>query len=59
VPGHGYMIMKYVEELTEGEFTVGPATLYTMIKKMQEAGYIALDKSEDERRKTYSVTPER
>ncbi|EMT51733.1 PadR family transcriptional regulator [Brevibacillus borstelensis] len=55
-PRHGYGIMKYVEELTEGEVTIGPATLYTLIKKMQEAGYIVLGEGEDERRKTYTAT---
>ncbi len=48
--------MKYIEELTEGEVTMGPATLYTLIKKMQEAGFILLVGEEDERRKTYSIT---
>jgi len=48
--------MKYIEELTEGEVTIGPATLYTLLKKMQDAGYIVLEEDEGERRKTYSVT---
>nr|WP_159887449.1 PadR family transcriptional regulator [Paenibacillus puerhi] len=55
-PKHGYAIMKEIEELTEGEVKIGPATLYTLIKKMQETGYILLDDDKDERRKTYRVT---
>lgn len=55
-PKHGYAIMKYIEELTEGEVKIGPATLYTLIKKMQENDYIVLNEDEDERRKTYHVT---
>ncbi|MCX7920524.1 MAG: PadR family transcriptional regulator [Clostridia bacterium] len=57
-PRHGYAIMKYIEELTDGEITIGPATLYTLIRKMQEADYIVLGEGEgeDERRKTYRVT---
>ena len=55
-PKHGYAIMKYIEELTGGEIKIGPATLYTLIKKMQEADFIVLDEDEDERRKTYRVT---
>jgi DNA-binding PadR family transcriptional regulator len=56
LPRHGYEIMKYIEEITEGEFTIGPATSYTLIKKMQEADYIRLLEDDDERRKTYSIT---
>ncbi|MFE5323099.1 PadR family transcriptional regulator [Paenibacillus sp. NPDC056579] len=55
-PRHGYGIMKYIEELTDGEVTIGPATLYTLIKKLQEADYILLDESDTERRKTYTAT---
>ncbi|WP_058300572.1 PadR family transcriptional regulator [Gorillibacterium timonense] len=55
-PRHGYGIMKYISELTEEEVTMGPATLYTLIKKMQKAGYLVLNEDEDERRKTYSLT---
>ncbi|PZE20657.1 PadR family transcriptional regulator [Paenibacillus xerothermodurans] len=55
-PRHGYAIMKYIEKLTDGEVSIGPATLYTLIKKLQDADYITLDQSEEERRKTYSVT---
>lgn len=56
VPRHGYAIMKYIEELTEGEVTVGPATLYTLIKKLMKNGHIEAGSSDDERRKPYMVT---
>lgn len=56
MPRHGYGVMKYIEELTEGEVRIGPATLYTLLKKMQDAGYIVLEEGEGERRKIYSVT---
>lgn len=55
-PRHGYGIMKHIAELTEGEVTIGPATLYTLLKKMQDVGYIVLEEEESERRKTYCVT---
>lgn len=55
-PRHGYAIMKYIHVLTEGEVTIGPATLYTLLKKMQDADYIVLQEDEEERRKTYIVT---
>ncbi|AIQ19306.1 hypothetical protein H70357_23275 [Paenibacillus sp. FSL H7-0357] len=55
-PKHGYAIMKYIEELTNGEVKIGPATLYTLIKKMQKSGYILLNEDDDDRRKTYQIT---
>ncbi|MEK8126563.1 PadR family transcriptional regulator [Paenibacillus filicis] len=55
-PKHGYSIMKYIEELTDGEVKIGPATLYTLVKKMLDAGLIVMDEDEDPRRKTYRLT---
>ena len=52
---HGYGITKYIEELTEGELVMGPATLYTMLKKMQAQSYIELA-GEEGRRKIYKLT---
>lgn len=52
---HGYSIMKYIDNITSGEFSIGPATLYTLIKKLQDAGLIKLLKN-NERRKTYKAT---
>lgn len=52
---HGYAIAKYIEELTEGDIVMGPATLYTMLKKMQKQDYISLA-GEDGRRKIYKLT---
>lgn len=53
---HGYSIMKEIEEMTEGEMLVGPATLYTHLKKLQDADLIHLYGEEEERRKTYIAT---
>ena len=55
VPMHGYGVTKYIEELTDGEMVIGPATLYTMLKKMQAQYYITLA-GEDGRRKIYNYT---
>lgn len=52
---HGYGISKYIEELTEGEVSVGPATMYTMLKKMQTQDYITLA-GEEARKKIYKLT---
>lgn len=48
--------MQYVEELTEGAFVIGPATLYTILKKLQKQEYIIQD-NDDGRKKVYSLTP--
>lgn len=56
-PNHGYGIMKYVEEVTEGGFIIGPATLYTTLKKMQKSELINLQGEGEERKKIYEVTP--
>lgn len=53
---HGYAIMKYIEELTNGEFPMGPATLYTLTKKLQQAEMIELLEDKNDRRKTYKAT---
>jgi len=54
-PKHGYLIMKDVEQLTAGEFPMGPATLYTVIKKLLKAELIVLH-SEGDRKKIYAIT---
>ena len=41
-PCHGYLIMNRVEELTKGTVTIGPASLYTTLKKLTQAGFIKL-----------------
>lgn len=46
-PVHGYGIMQTLSELTEGEVVIGPATMYTTLKKMKTAGWIREEKGED------------
>ena len=55
-PRHGYAIMKYVEELTQGEVIIGPSTLYTLLKKMTQGGFIKHIGEESDRKKQYIVT---
>jgi DNA-binding PadR family transcriptional regulator len=59
---HGYAIMQEVEAQTNGQFKLGPGTLYGTIKRMLADGWIeeagerpdpALD---DERRRYYRLT---
>ncbi len=54
---HGYRVMQDIRALSEGTFSVGPATLYTTIKKLTEQGLIAeTSNSTEDRRRTYALT---
>jgi DNA-binding PadR family transcriptional regulator len=59
---HGYEIMRRVEEQTGGRTRLGPGTLYSSIRALLDAGFIAEvasrsgDDSSDERRRYYRVT---
>ena len=55
-PRHGYAIMSLVEETTEGELVIGPASLYTIIKKLLGEELIVLYDDSDSRRKVYVLT---
>ena len=52
---HGYAIMKEVEDVSGGQFTMGPGTLYTTIQRLLEIGLIdeASGSSNSERRRRY------
>ncbi|WP_252232661.1 PadR family transcriptional regulator [Clostridium sp. ZBS15] len=54
-PKHGYLVMKSVKEMSEGAFSIGPASLYTSIKKLLDAEFIKLTQ-ESEQKKVYVVT---
>lgn len=55
-PQHGYAVMSEIESLTDGEVTIGPASLYTIIKKLMTQDYIQLYDDSDSRRKVYVLT---
>jgi DNA-binding PadR family transcriptional regulator len=55
-PMHGYGIMQEVKEFSAGEVVIGPASLYTILKKLQDADLIKLLEDDEERRKTYTLT---
>ncbi|MGX7162537.1 PadR family transcriptional regulator [Enterococcus massiliensis] len=54
-PQHGYAIMKEISELTNGAFEIGPASMYTILKKLQKNQLILLEESSD-RKKIYQIT---
>ncbi|WNF23429.1 PadR family transcriptional regulator [Mesobacillus jeotgali] len=53
---HGYLIMKNIEEMTEKKFMIGPASMYTTIKKLLTAGMIEQIGDDTDTRKTYIAT---
>lgn len=59
-PVHGYKIMQTVQSMTDGEVEIGPATMYTTLKKLCQAQWIAELKEEDaaESKIMYRITEE-
>jgi DNA-binding PadR family transcriptional regulator len=56
-PCHGYLIMNEIASLTNSEVAIGPATLYAMLRKLTDFGFIQLKEGSDNR-KTYQITGE-
>ena len=54
-PRHGYAIMQFVSELTEGRIRLGTGTLYTMTGRLAEDGLISIV-SQENGKKTYGIT---
>lgn len=55
-PRHGYAIMSLIEETTNGAISIGPASMYTIIKKLLKQEWVYLHDESDSRRKTYLLT---
>ncbi|MBO0582520.1 PadR family transcriptional regulator [Clostridium botulinum] len=53
---HGYLIMKVIEKFTNGEVTIGPASLYTTLKKLLISGLVELNPNIHENKKVYRIT---
>lgn len=52
---HGYSVTQKVKELTEGQLSISPGTMYGTLAKMEKDGLIAFVR-EEEKRKLYSIT---
>lgn len=52
---HGYNIGKKVRELTNGEISISPGTMYGTLSKMEKDGLIEFVR-EEEKRKLYRIT---
>lgn len=55
---HGYLIMKFIQESTNGTVIIGPASLYTTLKKLLDSKLIQRKKTSDEALKIYQITAE-
>lgn len=56
-PLHGYGVMKYVNEISDGRINLGPGTLYGALTTLTEKGWIApVPGGADDRKKNYVVT---
>ena len=53
---HGYLIMQNIEEVTGGAFVIGPASLYSNLKKLLKAGLIHEKPGEKSNQKVYGIT---
>src|SRR5947199_8043537 len=56
---HGYAIMKEAETVSGGQFTMGPATLYTTIQRLLELGLIeetSTSPDSERRRRCYRLS---
>jgi DNA-binding PadR family transcriptional regulator len=55
-PQHGYGISQQVKQMTKGDVTISPGTMYGTLSKMEKDGLIAFCREED-KRKLYQITP--
>ncbi|MBE6658351.1 MAG: PadR family transcriptional regulator [Ruminococcaceae bacterium] len=55
-PRHGYAIMQFIEEKTNGRLVLGAGSLYGAIESLCKKGWIALYDDSDARRREYIVT---
>lgn len=55
-PRHGYAAMQFLEQESGGTITLGPASLYTTLKKLVDAGLIE-ELDGDDTRRVYQATP--
>ncbi len=54
---HGYGVMQYAAQLTQGRVTIGAGTLYALLARFEGDGLITLTR-EEEGRKYYRLSPE-
>ena len=55
-PKHGYAIMQFIEEKTEGRLALGAGTLYGALNTLVEKKWIELYGTSQDRKKEYCIT---
>lgn len=56
-PRHGYAVMQFIEERTDGRLALGAGTLYGALNALREKGWIAPWGEDTGRKKEFAVTP--
>ncbi len=57
-PKHGYAVMQFIEEKTNGRLSLGAGTLYGALNSFQEKGWILPCGDSGGRKKEYIITPQ-
>jgi len=55
-PRHGYAIMQFIEDKTNGRLMLGAGSLYGAIDSLSKKGWIELYDDSDVRKKEYRIT---
>ena len=55
-PKHGYAIMQFIEDKTNGRLVLGAGSLYGAIDSLRKKGWIELYDDSDVRKKEYRIT---
>lgn len=55
-PRHGYAIMQFIEEKTNGRLVLGAGTLYGALTSLEDKGWIIPCSNADGRKKEYFIT---
>lgn len=55
-PKHGYAVMQFIEEKTDGRLALGAGTLYGALNSLQDKGWIAPCRDSEGRKKEYLIT---
>lgn len=55
-PGHGYVIMQRVEDLSDGDVRIAAGTMYGAIENLLKLKWTKSIPSNDKRRKVYALT---
>lgn len=55
-PKHGYAVMQFIEEKTDGRLSLGAGTLYGALNTLEDKGWIVPYGNGGGRKKEYSIT---